>query len=275
MCFTIEVHLTRKAIENRFEVDTSALYDFDFNYFYKAFNNPLIPVIPQNDHKNARMMQWGLIPSWAENKEKAMQIRKGTYNARAESLHQKPSFRQPLQSGRCLVIAHGFFEWQLVNGIKIPWYIRLKNDAPFVFAGLFDSWKDPESQSLLNTFSIVTTEANSMMEKIHNTRKRMPVILRQDVEEDWISGDISLLKLKKLLVPCDEKELYAHTVAPNISREGVNPNNPDIIKPYEHPVSGRLFWKKPQVYQQLVFGLFDDKYLSLRYILFLLNILLT
>ena len=138
MCFTIEVHLTRKAIESRFAVDTSALYDFDFKYFYKAFSNPHIPVITQHDPHAVQLMQWGLIPAWAADRNKAEQIRKGTYNARSESLHEKPSFRAPMRNGRCLVIAHGFFEWQLVNGVKIPWFIRLKNNQPFVFAGLFD-----------------------------------------------------------------------------------------------------------------------------------------
>ncbi|MCK4751597.1 MAG: SOS response-associated peptidase family protein, partial [Bacteroidales bacterium] len=97
MCFTIEVHLTRKAIEKRFSVDTSALYDFDFRYFYKAFSNPFIPVITQLEPGNAQLIQWGLIPSWAGSREKAEQIRQGTYNARAESLHVKPSFREPLR----------------------------------------------------------------------------------------------------------------------------------------------------------------------------------
>jgi len=84
MCFTIEVHLTRKAIERRFSVDTSALYDFDFNYFYRAFSNPFIPVIAQDDPDHAQLMQWGLIPAWAGDRHKANQIRKGTYNARSE-----------------------------------------------------------------------------------------------------------------------------------------------------------------------------------------------
>lgn len=241
MCFTIEVHLTRKAIEERFSVGTSALYDFDFNYFYRAFSNPLIPVIAQNEPDHAQLMQWGLIPAWAGDREKANQIRKGTYNARSESLHEKPSFREPLRSGRCLVISHGFFEWQLVDGKKIPWYIRLKNNAPFAFAGLFDNWKDPDSGDSLRTFTIVTTSANPLMEKIHNTKHRMPVILTADKEFDWITGDISIRKAKQLLLPFAQEELHAHTVSPAISRADLQPNDPETIKSYNHPVSGTLF----------------------------------
>jgi len=241
MCFTIEVHLTRKAIENRFSVDASALYDFDFNYFYKAFSNPQIPVIPQEQPAEIRLMEWGLIPSWAADRKKAQQVRKGTYNARAESLHEKPSFREPLRKGRCLVIAHGFFEWQLVDGVKIPWYISLKNNKPFAFAGLYDIWNDPESENLMYTFSIVTTAANPLMEKIHNTKKRMPVILSEGSEDQWISGDISLHKANRLLLPFDETALQAYTVSPGLSASDLNPQDPDIIKPYEYQIPGKLF----------------------------------
>jgi len=86
MCFTIEIHLTRKAIEDRFRVDTSALYDFDFNYFYRAFSNPYIPVIAQEGSSKVQLMQWGLIPAWSRDREEAERIRKGTYNARSETL---------------------------------------------------------------------------------------------------------------------------------------------------------------------------------------------
>ncbi len=241
MCFTIEVHLSRKAIEKRFSVDASALHDFDYRYFYRAFSNPLIPVITQKDSSRVQLMQWGLIPAWAGEFEKAHQIRKGTYNARSETLHEKPSFREPLRSGRCLVISHGFFEWQLVNGVKVPWYIRLKNSTPFAFAGLHDSWQDPDNGELFHTFSIITTLANPLMEKIHNTKKRMPVILNPANEHEWISGELSLYKAKKLLNPLDEGELHAHTVSPLLSKADAQPADPIIIKPYEYPVPGLLF----------------------------------
>jgi len=241
MCFTIEVHLTRKAIEKRFSVDASALFDFDFSYFYKAFSNPLIPVISQENPDKVRKMEWGLIPSWASDRKKAQQVRKGTYNARAESLHEKPSFREPFRTGRCLVIAHGFFEWQLADGRKIPWYIRLKNDQPFAFAGLYDNWRDPENGELLHTFSIVTTSANPLMARIHNTKKRMPVILSEETESQWISGDMSLRKANQLLLPFAESELHAHTIAPGLSAPNSHPQDPAIIKPYMYPVPGKLF----------------------------------
>lgn len=241
MCFTIEVHLTRKAIEKRFTVDASALYDFDFNYFYSAFANPMIPVISGDRPEGVDLMQWGLIPSWAGDRQKASEIRKGTYNARSESLHEKPSFREPLLKGRCLILAHGFFEWQHVNGAKIPWYIRLKDESPFAFAGLYDSWRDPDEGEIIKSCSIITTRANPLMERIHNTKKRMPVILSPDNEREWISGDISLHKARQLLLPLEESEMYAHVISPSFSKAGADPANPSIIEAIDYQEQGSLF----------------------------------
>jgi len=241
MCFTIEVHLTRKAIEDRFRVDTTALYDFDYHYFYRAFANPRIPVISGQDPGKAELMQWGLIPSWVKDATKADQIRKGTYNARAESLHEKPSFRGPVRKGRCLVLAHGFFEWQHVAGEKIPWYIRLRDDAPFAFAGLADSWADPETGEVLNTFSIVTTRANPLMEKIHNTKKRMPVILSREKEADWINNELPPDNVRQLLLPLDQDLLLAHPVSRKISDPGTDPSDGEVVRPRPSQEGGRLF----------------------------------
>jgi putative SOS response-associated peptidase YedK len=241
MCFTIEVHLTRKSIEKRFSVDTSALYDFDFNYFYRAFANPLIPVIPAADPGRAELMQWGLIPSWVRDSAMADRIRKGTYNARAETVHEKPSFREPFNKGRCLVLAHGFFEWQHIKGEKIPWYIRLKNDAPFAFAGLADTWTDPVTGEVIRTCTIVTTRANPLMEKIHNTQKRMPVILSPDSEKKWISENLSVSDASQLLLPFDQEQMEAYTVSQAVSNPRTDPADPAIIRPFARPGEETLF----------------------------------
>jgi len=241
MCFTIEVHLTRQAIENRFSVDASSLREFDFNYFYKAFQNPLIPVITQDEPDRVQLMQWGLIPSWVPDQEKATRIRKGTYNARAESLHEKPSFRGALRGGRCCVIAHGFFEWQHQGGRKIPWYIRLKSDAPFLFAGLCDQWVDRDTGELLRTFTIITTRANPLLEKIHNSKKRMPVILPRETETDWIRGEFGKHHVDQLMLPFPEEQLHTHTVSGKISSPGADPADPGIIEEYGQPREGTLF----------------------------------
>ena len=139
------------------------------------------------------------------------------------------------------MLAHGFFEWQHVKGAKIPWYIRLRNEAPFAFAGLYDSWQDPDSGERIQSFSIVTTNANPLMERIHNTKRRMPVILTPENEKDWISGDISLNKARELLLPLDQDKMHAHVISPLISRAGADPADASIIEAIDYQEPGSLF----------------------------------
>ena len=241
MCFTIEVHLSRKAIEDRFKIDASALRDFDYAYFYVAFTNPMIPVVAAEQPTQVTLKHWGLIPAWTRDRAAAEKIRKGTYNARSETLHEKPSFREPLKRGRCLILAHGFFEWQHEAGAKIPWYIKLKNDTPFAFAGLYDRWADRETGELIEGCSIITTAANPLMEKIHNTKKRMPVILSAKDEMKWIDPEISTEEARQLLLPLDEKFLHAHKILPGFNTPGSDPQDPSILKEADNQGSGLLF----------------------------------
>lgn len=241
MCFTIAMHLPRETISNRFAVDAGALKDYDFRYYYSAFSNPLVPVISQAEPGKISLMQWGLIPAWCRDEEQAMEIRKGTYNARSESLEDKNSFKIPFRKGRCIVITGGFFEWQHNAGKKTPWFISLRNGEPMAFAGLYDTWVNPADGSILTTFSIITTQANPLMEKIHNTGKRMPLILPGEKENCWLSKETEPGELKELLLPFPEKELNAWTVSPDLIGKNNNPHNPAVIKKADHYTSGTLF----------------------------------
>ena len=241
MCYTIELYLSRKAIEERFSLDTSSLYDFDFRYFYSAFQNPYLPVVTQDAPDRVQLMQWGLIPGWTRDYRHAEKIRSATYNARSESIHEKASFRQSFKYRRCWVLGHGFFEWQEINSRKIPWYIRLKNDAPFVFAGLYDFWVDPDTGEQYSTFSVITTRANPMLERIHNTKKRMPVILHPNDENHWIDSSLQVVKARELMTPYPEDEMIFHPVSGNIVKKNSDPHDPGIIEPITYPVTGFLF----------------------------------
>jgi len=241
MCFTISIRTTRDAIEKRFNADTSALSDFDFRYFFKAFEFPRIPVITLQDPGKVRLMHWGLIPAWSRDREQAMKIRTGTCNARGESLHEKPSFQKAAATQRCLVVVSGFFEWQHVARQKIPWYIQHKQKELFALAGIFDQWRDPATLQQLDTFSIVTTAANPLMEKIHNTKKRMPVILDQLNESAWISENLDTGTKNRLLVPYPDDELKAYTVGKTISAKTADPSDPEMIRPVNYYKDGTLF----------------------------------
>ena len=127
-----------------------------------------------------------MIPHWAKDDS----IRKNTLNARSETIHEKPSFRQVVNN-RCLVLSDGFFEWQWLDekGKKKQKYeITLPSNELFAFAGLWSEWVDKTTGELINSYAILTTEANETMSRIHNSKKRMPMILSRDNERGWING---------------------------------------------------------------------------------------
>ncbi len=231
MCFTINIYTTRDAIEKRFEADASVLNNFDFRFFYRAFENPILPVITSEEPGVVQLMQWGLVPHWVRDMAQAEQIRKGTYNARAETLNKKPSFRNAYGKNHCLIIACGFFEWQHVGNQKIPWYISDKNDQLMAMAGIYDLWSNGADNDAFRGFSIVTTRANPLMEKIHNTKKRMPAILDQPSEKSWLLK-VPGIEYGKLLTPVNEERLNAYTVGRNISSYRADPHDSSILDPF-------------------------------------------
>ncbi|MCF8225040.1 MAG: SOS response-associated peptidase [Bacteroidales bacterium] len=241
MCFTINIYTNRDAIEKRFNADTSSLADFEFRYFFRAFDQPEIPVVTQNDPGRVQLMSWGLIPHWVKDQVQADKVRSGTYNARAESLHQKPSFRNSYTKKRCWVIVTGFFEWQQGQTGKIPWYIKIKNNQLFALAGVYDQWVDPRNGSLYNTFSIVTTRANPLMEKIHNTKKRMPVILDQKNEQKWLLPGKTVLPDKNLFEPFDQDRLETYTVGKYISDKNADPRSSKAVQKVDYYSNKSLF----------------------------------
>ena len=167
------------------------------------------------------LLHWGLVPKWA--KEKAIGNR--MINARAETLAEKPSFRDAFRKRRCLVLADGWYEWQVAPGGKQPWFVRLKDARPFAFAGLWERWKDPASGAPLESCTIVTTDAAESIRKIH---ERMPVVLAEADQDRWLDTAFSDTdKLSDLLRPCDPKLLEAWKVG----REVNAPKNqgPELI----------------------------------------------
>jgi putative SOS response-associated peptidase YedK len=148
-----------------------------------------------HDHDKNRLVnyRWGLIPSWANDPS----IGNRMFNARAETIAEKPSFARAFQKRRCLIPADGFYEWQKLGKIKSPLRFSLKSNKPFCFAGIYETWISPEKEPV-NTCTIITTESNELIRPIHD---RMPVIVPKDKEALWLDPDnrhqkelLSLLK---------------------------------------------------------------------------------
>ena len=241
MCFSVNVNLVREELENRFGATLIDPDKYRPSYYYHAFGLPEIPAICSGMPNNIRLLKWGLIPSWVRTFDDANAIRYKTFNARSESIDTKPSFSSSFKSKRCIIPVMGFFEWQHVGTAKIPWYIFHSENKILSVAGLYDEWTENDTALVFNTFSIITTEANNMMAEIHNSGKRMPVILDKSAENRWLDLSTSSTDSLNLLKPCPSDILKAHTVSPLINDRKSNRNTSDIIRPFNYSSGNLLF----------------------------------
>lgn len=240
MCFTVNVNIIREELEERYGAELIDHDKYRPSYYYHAFSLPRLPVVFSGEPARLRLMRWGLIPSWVADESEAKEIMMKTFNARSETVSTKPAFRESFSSRRCLVPVRGFFEWQHLGGRKIPWYITLRDEEIFSLAGIWDTWT-LQGGMTLDTFSVVTTRANELMAEIHNTKKRMPVILHSSAERIWLREGIAAEALASLMEPVASEMLGAHTVSPLITNVRADRNRPELIMPYNYPVQGTLF----------------------------------
>lgn len=237
MCYHLSLAANLRYLEKRFGASFEAPDSYEPSHHRAAFSSPAHPVITDSEPGRIRLFEWGMIPRWAKDASQASEVRKGTYNAKAETVFQKPSFRSSIMERRCLVLADGFFEWQKVGSRKYPYYIRLKSKEAFAIAGIWDEWK--AGGDTRNTFSVMTTEANPMMARIHNTKKRMPVMLRRKDEARWLEKGLAPDEIGAMLRPYADDEMEAHTVARLLtSRE--RRNVPEVIAPFEYEELGSV-----------------------------------
>jgi putative SOS response-associated peptidase YedK len=164
------------------------------------FPGQQILAVIHEDKNRLVNFRWGLIPSWAKDPS----IGNRMFNARAETISEKPSFKNAFKKRRCLIIADGFYEWETDGKKKIPMRICMKSKEPFGFAGLFEHWTSPEGQ-LINSCTIITTEPNELIKPIHD---RMPVIVPKNLESAWIDPhNTDYRSLLTILKPYPSEEM--------------------------------------------------------------------
>jgi putative SOS response-associated peptidase YedK len=187
-------------------------------------SSPVDDTSEQRTHEIAGL-RWGLIPFWAKDMKSGARM----INARSETVATKPAFRSAFKSRRCLVIADGFYEWKKVGSQKQPHYISRRDDQPFCMAGLWESWTDSSSEepSIVETCTVLTTEANATMQPLHD---RMPVMLAPEQFEIWLDNQFhDAHVLQPLMVPQPEGELQTFPVDKMVGK----PANdvPECIEP--------------------------------------------
>ncbi len=163
--------------------------------------------------RHLSLLRWGLIPAWATDKAMGNNL----INARCETVLEKASFRESFRQRRCLVPADGFYEWKAYGRTKQPYHFGMADAALFAFAGLWDRWRSPQG-SWIETFSILTTQANDLLREFH---ERMPVILARGQYDTWLQTPAEAAKgLTDLMLPWDAASMQAYPVSTLVNRPG-------------------------------------------------------
>lgn len=219
MCGRYTVTPPSSALETRFE----ASFPAPTTPTYNAAPSQQLPVILNTAPSQIQLLQWGLVPGWVRDLQKAPR----PINARAETLAEKPSFHTLLQRRRALVLADSFYEWQATGQGKIPHRILLRSGEPFAFAGLWDEWVDRQTGEVRPTFTIITTEPNSLMAPIHN---RMPVLLPDRAAElAWLDDGLGVAEHQSLLQPLHPELMRAYSVSTLVNSPANN--EPAVLAP--------------------------------------------
>jgi putative SOS response-associated peptidase YedK len=203
-------------------------------FMISGFDHPALPVIKEN---GIELNHWGLIPNngMVRDSAAADEFRKLTLNAKGETIFEKPSYRDNIVSHRCLLPVSGFYEWREYENRKYPYYIQPQQGSGFLLGSVYDSWTDTVTGEIRNTFSIVTTPANPLMEMIHNVKKRMPLILTNEDAQTWLNPGLLQDEIKTLIKPYDENCMKAHIISRKASNAKEFRNYPEIQNPVDYP----------------------------------------
>ncbi len=230
MCGRFARRSTKEVLADWFGVELE-----DMPWFAPTFNaapqsaQPVIRLNRDSGRQEFALMRWGLVPFWAKDPKFGY----STFNARAEDVLSKPAYREALKKRRCLVPADAFYEWQRIDKRnKQPYAIALKSGEPYAFAGLWESWK-PQEGPQLETFTVLTTDPNELMQSIHN---RMPVILEPRDHERWLDPGDAARPPVDLLRPYPAEKMQAWQVSQRVGN--VRNNDPELLA---QAVPDRLF----------------------------------
>jgi putative SOS response-associated peptidase YedK len=207
-------------------LDEGMLYDWDPPPAYNICPTQRITAVRAAADAGRRELvplKWGLIPSWSKDPKIATHC----INAKAETVATKPAFRSAFKRRRCLVLADGYYEWTGAKGHKQPWHFRLRDEAPFAFAGLWEHWKPPDGGEPVETCTLITTDANELAAQYHD---RMPVILHPADYSRWLDPGYDRADgLMPLLAPYPA-ELMSVSKASTLVNSPKN-QGPELLRP--------------------------------------------
>ena len=181
-------------------------------------------VIERDNKRVLEQMRWGLVPSWWNKPLK--ELRLATFNARAETVAEKPFFRSAFKHTRCLIPASGYYEWQTVGKEKQPYYFTRRDGQVLTIAGLWSEWTNPETGKPQNSCTMIITEPNKFVAGAHD---RMPVILEEKQFDSWLDDSAVPTSLVKMLKPAGERVLACHPVSKRVNSSRADGDDATLI----------------------------------------------
>jgi len=222
MCGRFTLTLSAEAIKSYFDITDGLILQPHYNIAPSA--NVLVVRQLERHPREFAFMRWALVPSWLNETD----ITSHWINARAETIEEKPLFRQAFHQRRCLIVADGFFEWKLQGKIKQPIYIRKLDHSPIAFAGIWEHWQNKDGKTI-ESCAIITTVANALLKPIHG---RMPVMLDQKDFALWLDNqNANPHDIKILLKPFSAKSLERYPVSLQVNKPSYD--SKDCIKPLD------------------------------------------
>ncbi len=185
--------------------------------------DPVDAVVPHDGNRELEVMRWGLVPFWWSKPLK--ELRLATFNARVETVTTKPFFREPFKSRRCLMPLSGYYEWQDTPSGKQPWYFTARDGSPVLtVAGLWDQWNNKETGQRIKSCTMIITKPNAFVAEVHD---RMPVLLRPEQFERWLTGDMGVEEL----TPAPSDYLQRRPVAKRVNSSKADKDDAALIEP--------------------------------------------
>ncbi|WP_242117459.1 SOS response-associated peptidase [Aestuariivivens sediminicola] len=243
MCYATSLRKQREAIEQKrfgnLKLRFKAPSEYRPYYHLNGFTHGKLYIIKMDEPEFIYPAIWGLVPHWGAHDPETFFKKSNTLNARSESIFEKASFKDSAEDKRCLVLADGFFEPHHENGVSMPYFCYQPSEVYpegdlFLFAGLYNELDDARI-----TTTILTVEANAFFAEIHNKRKRMPLVLAEDLYEDWLDEGQSQPQLNELMATgFTTQEFQAHPVTRDLYKRGIDTNTPEFVKAVD---KGTLF----------------------------------
>lgn len=223
MCY----HVSVPSYTELEELLDNAIHNDEWDNYYhymNGYDHQALPTLRMESPNKISLNSWGLVASWAKDKSHADMLRKGCLNAKSDDIFSTASFRNTIKTKRCLIFLSGFYEWRhLTPKDKYPYLVGIKNQKAFACAGVYETWKDKATGETRETCAIVTTTANPLMARIHNTKMRMPVMYTKDEMYKWIQPNLTDEQITALMKPLDENLMTAYTV------QKINPKTPALF----------------------------------------------